>query len=170
MRKTSDELFQLAARALAGAGAHEGMARAAARHLVSAEEQGLPTHGMSRVAFYAAMLQNGRADGAARPSIVNQRPGACLIDNRDGGRWLNAAGLAEAARFATGIGPAKALLDGHADIVKAAHSAGLTVTPYTFTSRAPAVKFGSLANEMRYYLSDLNVDALFTDNPDQFPR
>jgi glycerophosphoryl diester phosphodiesterase len=30
-----------------------------------------------------------------------------LIDNRDGARWLTAEGLAEIARFATGIGPAK---------------------------------------------------------------
>jgi (2R)-3-sulfolactate dehydrogenase (NADP+) len=84
MRKTADQLFHLAARALTGAGAHEKMAQAAARHLVRAEEQGLATHGMSRVPFYVAMLQNDRADGAARPRIVNQRPGACLIDNADG--------------------------------------------------------------------------------------
>ena len=84
MRKTGDQLFQLAARALIGAGAHEKMAHAAARHLVRAEEQGLATHGMSRVPFYVAMLKNGRADGAARPRIVNQLPGACLIDNADG--------------------------------------------------------------------------------------
>ena len=84
MRKTADQLFHLAARALTGAGAHEKMAQAAARHLVRAEEQGLATHGMSRVPFYVAMLKNGRADGAARPRIVNQRPGACLIDNADG--------------------------------------------------------------------------------------
>jgi glycerophosphoryl diester phosphodiesterase len=95
-----------------------------------------------------------------------------LIDNRDGARWLTAAGLAEIARFATGIGPAKALLDGRPEIVKAAHAAGLTVTPYTFTTRAASGsgRFESVSDEMRYYLSDLDVDALFTDNPDRFPR
>src|SRR4029079_5596039 len=36
-----------------------------------------------------------------------------LIDNRDGQRWLNDSGLTEIATFATGIGPAKALIDGH---------------------------------------------------------
>jgi (2R)-3-sulfolactate dehydrogenase (NADP+) len=60
------------------------MAESAARHLVQAEEQGLPTHGMSRVPFYCSMLRNGRADGAAHPAMVADRAAACLIDNRDG--------------------------------------------------------------------------------------
>jgi glycerophosphoryl diester phosphodiesterase len=99
-------------------------------------------------------------------------PRTFLIDNRDGARWLTAAGFGEIARFATGIGPAKALLDRRPDIVKSAHAAGLTVTPYTFTTRAASGsgRFGSVTDEMRYYLSDLDVDALFTDNPDRFPR
>ena len=53
---------------------------------------------------------------------------------------------------------------------RAAHQAGLTVTPYTFTTRGPATRFGDVGAEMRYYLTDLGVDALFTDNPDRFPR
>jgi len=60
------------------------MAQAAARHLVQAESQGLPTHGMSRVPFYCTMLRNGRADGTAHPAMVSDRAAACLIDNRDG--------------------------------------------------------------------------------------
>jgi glycerophosphoryl diester phosphodiesterase len=47
----------------------------------------------------------------------------------------------------------------------------LTVTPYTFTTRAPIdAQFGSVANEMRFFLFELGVDAVFTDNPDHFPR
>jgi (2R)-3-sulfolactate dehydrogenase (NADP+) len=84
MKKAAQELFQLASTALERAGAHAGMASAAARHLVHAEEQGLPTHGMSRVPFYCSMLRNGRADGSAHPAIVAERAAACLIDNRDG--------------------------------------------------------------------------------------
>src|ERR1700687_2626389 len=84
MKKTAGELFQLAERSLVHAGAHPKMAQAASRHLVRAEEQGLATHGMQRVPFYVAMLRNGRADGSAHPRIVNQRRGACLIDNADG--------------------------------------------------------------------------------------
>jgi (2R)-3-sulfolactate dehydrogenase (NADP+) len=84
MKKPAQELFQLARNALEKAGAHAGMASAAARHLVQAEEQGLPTHGMSRVPFYCSMLRNGRADGAAHPAVLSDRAAACLIDNRDG--------------------------------------------------------------------------------------
>jgi (2R)-3-sulfolactate dehydrogenase (NADP+) len=84
MKKSGQALFQLARTALTNAGAHSKMAEAAARHLVRAEEQGLPTHGMSRVPFYCGMLRRGRADGAARPAMLAERGGACLIDNRDG--------------------------------------------------------------------------------------
>jgi glycerophosphoryl diester phosphodiesterase len=99
-------------------------------------------------------------------------PRTFLIDTRDGARWLSADGMKTIGQFATGIGPAKGLLDGRAEIVTSAHTAGLTVTPYTFTTRTAAAKgrFASVADEMRYYLTELNVDALFTDNPDQFPR
>jgi glycerophosphoryl diester phosphodiesterase len=101
--------------------------------------------------------------------LLPSLPRTFLIEARDGARWLNADGLTEIARFATGIGPTKRLLDGHPEIVQAARKAGLTVTPYTFTSRASS-RFGDVRDEMRYYLFDLGVDALFTDNPDRFPR
>jgi (2R)-3-sulfolactate dehydrogenase (NADP+) len=84
MKKTAAELQELARAALEKAGANSKMAEAAARHLVRAEEQGLPTHGMSRVPFYCGMLRRGRADGAAQPVMKAERAGACLIDNRDG--------------------------------------------------------------------------------------
>src|SRR2546421_1311876 len=84
MKKDAQELFRLARSALEQAGARGAMAEAAARHLVRAEQQGLPTHGMSRVPFYCGMLRNGRADGSARPAMLTERAGACLIDNRDG--------------------------------------------------------------------------------------
>ncbi len=84
MMKSADELLVLARRALERAGAAAGMAEAAARHLIQAERQGLPTHGMSRVPFYCSMLRNGRADGAARPSLAAERAAVCLIDNHDG--------------------------------------------------------------------------------------
>ena len=66
------------------------MAEAAARHLVRAEEQGLPTHGMSRVPFYCGMLRRGRADGAAQPAMAAERAGVCLLDNRDGLPYVSA--------------------------------------------------------------------------------
>ena len=83
MKKDAQTLVRLASTALRRAGANDGMAEAAARHLVHAEEHGLPTHGMSRVPFYCGMLRKGRADGAAQPAMVSERAGVCLIDNRD---------------------------------------------------------------------------------------
>jgi (2R)-3-sulfolactate dehydrogenase (NADP+) len=84
MKKNARELFDLAKQALMNAGAHEAMADTAAQHLVRAEEQGLPRHGMSRVPFYCSMLWKGRAVGAARPALVAEKAAVCLIDNADG--------------------------------------------------------------------------------------
>ena len=90
MKKDAQELFQLAAQALARAGANPRMAEATARPLVAAEEQGLPTHGMSRVPFYCGMLRRGRADGAAQPTMVTERAAVCLLDNHDGLPYVTA--------------------------------------------------------------------------------
>ena len=65
--------------------------------------------------------------------------------------------------------PSKALLNARPAIVNEAHAAGLTVTPYTFRS-ASTGNFPSLRAEMEQFLYGYGVDALFTDNPDQFPR
>lgn len=83
-RLTLDELHALAERALARAGASAGMASATARALVYAEARGLASHGMSRVGQYATHLRNGRADGAAVPTIAAERGGAVLVDARCG--------------------------------------------------------------------------------------
>jgi (2R)-3-sulfolactate dehydrogenase (NADP+) len=90
VKKSAQALLELATTALKRAGANDRMAEAAASHLVSAEAQGLPTHGMSRVPFYCGMLRRGRADGKAEPAIVAERPAACLIDNRDGLPYVSA--------------------------------------------------------------------------------
>lgn len=88
-------------------------------------------------------------------------------DTRD--RWLSDEGLRRARQFAAGIGPAKALLLSDPTLVKRAHALGLTVTPYTFRSAGmPPGK--TVREEMEQFLYTIGVDALFTDNPDQFPR
>jgi glycerophosphoryl diester phosphodiesterase len=97
-------------------------------------------------------------------------PRTFLIEVLDGPRWLTRNGLTEVAAFATGIGPAKSLLEEQPGMVRMAHDAGLTVTPYTFSTLGPATRFGDVRAEMRHYLGSLGVDALFTDNPDLFPR
>ena len=84
MKKKPAELMVLARNALLKAGANPVMAETAAKHLLRAEEHGLPTHGMSRVPFYCGFLRNGRADGAARPQMLADRAAVCLIDNCDG--------------------------------------------------------------------------------------
>jgi glycerophosphoryl diester phosphodiesterase len=100
--------------------------------------------------------------------MLNPRlPLVLLINEQMRIRWLTLAGLTETKEFASGIGPAKALLN--KDTVIKAHALGLSVTPYTFRL-TDIGRFKTLSEEMSYYLYDLGVDALFTDNPDLFPR
>ena len=70
-----------------------------------------------------------------------------------------------------GFGPTKRIVLQNPDFVKWAHAEGMTVTPYTFRA-SDAVMFGfkDVAAEMSHFLYKLDVDALFTDNPDKFPR
>jgi glycerophosphoryl diester phosphodiesterase len=106
-----------------------------------------------------------RALAAAVPSI----PRVLLVNPGSAERWMSEDGLREIRTFATGIGPDKAILHGRPEIVRAAHAAGLSVTPYTFRS-GDTGRFPDVRAEMQHFLSVLDVDALFTDNPDQFPR
>ena len=79
-RCSPDALRKLATEALARAGANATMAATTAQALVDADAQGLASHGVSRIAQYAAHLRNGRADGTAAPRIVGERGGAVLVD------------------------------------------------------------------------------------------
>jgi (2R)-3-sulfolactate dehydrogenase (NADP+) len=83
-RFTPQALETLAAQGLARAGAHDDMARTTARALVYADARGLPSHGVARVLQYAKHLQNGRADGDARPVIAAQKSAALLVDAQCG--------------------------------------------------------------------------------------
>jgi glycerophosphoryl diester phosphodiesterase len=83
--------------------------------------------------------------------------------------WLTQARMAEIKTFADSIGPAKNLIAANPAIVSWAHAAGLSVTPYTFRSTGqPAGR--TVREEIDQFLYTFGVDALFTDNPDQFPR
>lgn len=93
VRLSVDELTRLATRALKRAGASKSMARSTAQALVAADMEGLPTHGVSRIALYAQHLREGRADGSARPKVIRKKGGACLID-ACGGLAFPAAALA----------------------------------------------------------------------------
>jgi len=113
--------------------------------------------------FSPASLQKMRYE------LKTKLPLVLLISSDPQKKWLTETGIKQAARFASGIGPNKNLILQNPDIVKLAHDAGLNVTPYTFRS-ANTGRFSDVREEMRHYLYELGVDALFTDNPDQFPR
>ncbi len=113
--------------------------------------------------FSAASLRKLRDEYKTRLTLT------FLIGGDPQKQWLTEDGLKKVKAFAEGIGPSKGLLDREPKIVEWAHAAGLTVTPYTFRS-ASTGKFKDVREEMTHALFTLGVDALFTDNPDQFPR
>ena len=78
------EARDLVAAALRRAGANATMAEATANALVLAESQGLASHGLSRVAQYAAHLRNGRVNGGAVPTVVKQKGATAVVDAQEG--------------------------------------------------------------------------------------
>ncbi|MGH8638430.1 MAG: glycerophosphodiester phosphodiesterase family protein [Burkholderiales bacterium] len=96
-------------------------------------------------------------------------PRVILVEPRDEARLDSAEKIREIAVWATGLGPNKAIVDKRPDLVKWAHAAGLTVTPWTFRSSSTG-SYPNVREEMAKFLYEYGVDALFTDNPDQFPR
>lgn len=96
-------------------------------------------------------------------------PRVFLVAPQDAARIDSAEKLKEIAAWATGIGPNKAILEKTPAIVEWAHAAKLTVTPWTFREKDLGT-YPSIGAEMSYFLFTLGVDALFTDNPDLFPR
>ena len=92
-----------------------------------------------------------------------------LLDASGDELWLTDVGLHDVTVFATGIGPAKVLVEADATLVPRARALGLTVVPYTFRSSSHG-RFASVTDEMAHFLTVAGVDGLFTDNPDLFPR
>ncbi len=107
-------------------------------------------------------------------------------------QWLTPDKLKELRTFATGIAPAKMIVERMPEIVAQAHAAGLTVVPYTFRLRPTRDEYpnappdmrklieasvralpdspAALTADMRKFVDTYKVDGLFTDNPDLFPR
>jgi glycerophosphoryl diester phosphodiesterase len=79
------------------------------------------------------------------------------------------ARIRELAKFSTGIAPEKFVIARHPEMVARAHAAGLTVTSWTFRADEKT-SFPSVRDEMSHFLYTLGIDALFTNNPDLFPR
>ena len=96
-------------------------------------------------------------------------PVVLLLGNDEG--FKTAEQLKAWKGIVQGFGPTKTIVLRNPDFVKWAHAEGMTVTPYTFRqSDAGKAGYKDVRDEMSHYLYKLDVDAVFTDNPDRFPR
>ena len=135
------------------------------------------------VLLAAALRKNGLVANPKTPVIIQsfddtalkqlardlpQVPRVYLVDPQSAARLDTADKLKDIATWASGVAPNKVIVAAHPELVKWAHDAGLTVTLWTF--RSAATTFPSVRDEMARFLYELGVDAVFTDNPDQFPR
>jgi glycerophosphoryl diester phosphodiesterase len=109
--------------------------------------------------FSAASLKALRNDHGCKLPLVY------LADKED----TTAEGLRRVKDLADGVAPNKADVLAREAMVKDAHDLGMSVTVWTFRPEKNG-KFASVRDEMRYFLRELKVDALFTDTPEQFPR
>ncbi len=96
-------------------------------------------------------------------------PVVLLLEEKD--QLKSAADVKAWKGIVQGFGPAKNIVLNNPDFVKWAHAEGMSVTPYTFRASDTArAGFKDVSAEMSQYLYKFDVDALFTDNPDKFPR
>jgi glycerophosphoryl diester phosphodiesterase len=111
----------------------------------------------------------GQASARKLAQIKIGVPVALLLGDDEG--FKTAAQLRAWKGIVQGFGPTKNIVLRNPDFVKWAHAEGMSVTPYTFRSSDAAKSgFKDVTEEMAHYLYKLDVDALFTDNPDMFPR
>jgi glycerophosphoryl diester phosphodiesterase len=83
---------------------------------------------------------------------------------------VTGARLKALSKFATGMAPEKFVIARHPEMVKGSHALGMTVTSWTFKADDPKILKPTVREEMQHFLYTLGIDALFTNNPDQFPR
>ncbi|MDT8428714.1 MAG: glycerophosphodiester phosphodiesterase [Pseudomonadales bacterium] len=93
--------------------------------------------------------------------------------------WMvSAAGIAEIARYADGMGPEKGLIISRdsspdkliiSDLVRTAHAHGMEVHPYTFRLDAGQIPgyASSFEHMLELFFVNANVDGVFTDFPDR---
>lgn len=81
----------------------------------------------------------------------------------------SAEGLKKMKEFADGIAPNKAVVLARPGVVTDAHALGMSVTVWTCRVGQTG-RFKTVKEEMAHLIKELRVDAVFTDNPDQFPR
>ncbi|HSS65521.1 MAG TPA: Ldh family oxidoreductase [Gammaproteobacteria bacterium] len=122
-RFSIDNLTELAARALEASKVSADNARIVAEALVAAEADGLPSHGVSRIPFYAEQAKSGKVDGYAVPSVRLAASAAVLVDARYGFAFpAMRAGLDKAAGITREIGVT-------ATVVTHSHHAGALSHP-----------------------------------------
>lgn len=101
MKKSADELQQLAKEMLVAVETDESNAAIVANHLVSANLSGVDTHGVWQLPGYIAAIQAGELVPAARPEIVRETDTSALVR----GNWTFGQVV---AKFAIGKAIAKA--------------------------------------------------------------
>ena len=121
-------------------------------------EEGAPVFVQS---FEADSLRRLRALGSELPQVF------LMAEVERYRPFLSAEGIAGVAEFATGLGPAKTMIQRQPELLDWARTAGLTVHPYTFRADQVPDGYGSHEEELRRYLVDLGVDGVFTDFPDR---
>ena len=141
--------------------------------------------GVSPEQLLADILKKNKLVGGSTPRVIIQSfddttvrtlatdlpqvPRVWLVGAENATQIDSVEKVREVAKWATGLGPNKAIVSARPELVQWAHSVGLTVTPWTFRASSTG-SFASVREEMSKFLYDYGVDALFTDNPDQFPR
>ncbi len=118
-----------------------------------------PTTPVVIQSFSAASLKTLRKDCDCKLPLV-------FLAGKDD---TTAEGIKAVKQFADGIAPNKADVLARPEMVRQAHDLGMSVTVWTFRSDKSG-RFKDVSEEMNFFLRELGVDALFTDNPDQFPR
>lgn len=79
-----EELRELATRALMKANTSPENARLVAEALVAADTDGLSSHGVSRIPFYADQALSGKVNGQATPQLHTTGAAAIRVDAKDG--------------------------------------------------------------------------------------
>jgi LDH2 family malate/lactate/ureidoglycolate dehydrogenase len=103
---TFDDLLKLTAAILEkGYGYSPDEARITATLLVEADARGIPSHGVSRLAFYRANLEQGHTRPGAKPKIVHETPCSAVVDGQAGtGCFVASFAVGETIRRAKASG------------------------------------------------------------------
>ncbi len=135
-----EELLALARRALERSNVSAENARVVAEALVAAEADGLSSHGISRIPFYAEQAKSGKVDGHAVPLVDLPAKAAVRVDARNGFAFpAMRAGLDKAAGITgdTGIAAVVVTRSHHAGAlshpVERAADAGLVALAFSNT-------------------------------------